>query len=296
MNARRCTTRSSFRSFSASNSNLAEPVLDGREHKRRHRRIGEVLGRHLSGIGQEHVQPDGALQIVCLPENVRLQRLEDGHVERVMGTRRVERHLQQPPFERVVIVSKRYLFASLGDVHELVVEQVTDVRVELPEGGVLQGSQTSLIVGSIGSSRSARRSQIMVSSCAFAREVFDAGPVAIDALWRRARTHRSRRRWPFRRSHLPSDLVFQVPDCVGPPKLMMQPSPSAGETMADLASVRAEIDRACKLVDLQRRDILALRRAGVSIADAELVLARQLAYLDGLIGERNRLMARSQAR
>ncbi|HEU0149698.1 MAG TPA: hypothetical protein VFR21_22810 [Bradyrhizobium sp.] len=66
--------------------------------------------------------------------------------------------------------------------------------------------------------------------------------------------------------------------------------------MADLASVRAEIDRACKLVDLQRRDILALRRAGVSIADAELVLARQLAYLDGLIGERNRLMARSQAR
>jgi hypothetical protein len=61
--------------------------------------------------------------------------------------------------------------------------------------------------------------------------------------------------------------------------------------MADLASVRAKIDRARKLVDRQRRDILALRRAGISMADAELVLARQLARLDDLIGERNRLMA-----
>jgi hypothetical protein len=61
--------------------------------------------------------------------------------------------------------------------------------------------------------------------------------------------------------------------------------------MADLASARAEIDRARKLVDRRRRDILALRRAGISMADAELVLARQLARLDDLIGERNRLMA-----
>jgi hypothetical protein len=61
--------------------------------------------------------------------------------------------------------------------------------------------------------------------------------------------------------------------------------------MADLASVRAEIDHARKLVDRQRRDILALRRAGMSTADAEIVLARQLARLEGLIGERNRLMA-----
>jgi hypothetical protein len=61
--------------------------------------------------------------------------------------------------------------------------------------------------------------------------------------------------------------------------------------MADLASVRAEIDRARKLVDRQRRDIIALRRASISAADAELVLARQLARLDGLIGDRNRLMA-----
>jgi len=35
----------------------------------------------------------------------------------------------------------------------------------------------------------------------------------------------------------------------------------------------------------------ALRRAGVSVADAELVLARQLVRLDDLIGERNRLTA-----
>jgi hypothetical protein len=61
--------------------------------------------------------------------------------------------------------------------------------------------------------------------------------------------------------------------------------------MADLASVRAEIERARKLVDRQRRDILALQRRGIATADAELVLVRQLARLDDLIGERNRLTA-----
>lgn len=61
--------------------------------------------------------------------------------------------------------------------------------------------------------------------------------------------------------------------------------------MGDLASVRAEIDRARKLVDRQRWDITKLRWAGRSTADAEQVLARQLARLDGLIGERNRLTA-----
>jgi hypothetical protein len=61
--------------------------------------------------------------------------------------------------------------------------------------------------------------------------------------------------------------------------------------MADLASVRAEIVRVRKLVERQRREIVALRRACVSAADAELVLSRQLARLDVLIGERNRLMA-----
>jgi hypothetical protein len=71
---------------------------------------------------------------------------------------------------------------------------------------------------------------------------------------------------------------------------------SEGETMTELASVRAEIDRARKLVDRQRRDILALRRADIATADAELVLSRQLARLDGLIGERNRLMAAQPSR
>jgi hypothetical protein len=61
--------------------------------------------------------------------------------------------------------------------------------------------------------------------------------------------------------------------------------------MADLASVRAEIDRARKLVDRQRRDILALRRGGISMADAKVVLSLQLARLDGLIDERNCLTA-----
>jgi hypothetical protein len=62
-------------------------------------------------------------------------------------------------------------------------------------------------------------------------------------------------------------------------------------TMADLASVRAEIDCTRKLVDRQRRNILTLQRSGIATADAELILARQLARLDGLIDERNRLMA-----
>ncbi|MBV8820793.1 MAG: hypothetical protein JO022_20700 [Acidobacteriaceae bacterium] len=61
--------------------------------------------------------------------------------------------------------------------------------------------------------------------------------------------------------------------------------------MADIAPVRAEIDRTRKLVDRQRRDILTLQLSGISTADAECVLARQLARLDDLIGERNRLTA-----
>jgi len=44
-------------------------------------------------------------------------------------------------------------------------------------------------------------------------------------------------------------------------------------------------------VERQRRDIVAFQRAGISTVDAKLVLARQLARVDALIGERNRLMA-----
>ena len=57
---------------------------------------------------------------------------------------------------------------------------------------------------------------------------------------------------------------------------MTHPTISEGETMADLASVRAEIDRARKLVDRQRRDIIALQRSGIHTADAKLVLAGSL--------------------
>jgi hypothetical protein len=57
---------------------------------------------------------------------------------------------------------------------------------------------------------------------------------------------------------------------------MTHPTIPEGETMADLASVRAEIDRARKLVDRQRRDIIALQRSGIHTADAELVLAGSL--------------------
>jgi hypothetical protein len=59
--------------------------------------------------------------------------------------------------------------------------------------------------------------------------------------------------------------------------------------MPDIASVRPQIDRACKLVDGQRREIIALQRAAIGTADAELVLSRQLARINDLIGQRNRL-------
>jgi hypothetical protein len=66
--------------------------------------------------------------------------------------------------------------------------------------------------------------------------------------------------------------------------------------MPDIDTIRAEIERERKLVDRQRRDIITLKRAGRSTADLELVLSRQLARLDSLIGERNRLMAAQPSR
>jgi len=50
--------------------------------------------------------------------------------------------------------------------------------------------------------------------------------------------------------------------------------------MADLASVRAEIACARKLVNWQRQDILTLTGRDIPTADAERVLAQQLARLD----------------
>jgi hypothetical protein len=50
--------------------------------------------------------------------------------------------------------------------------------------------------------------------------------------------------------------------------------------MSDIDTIRAEIERERKLVDRQRRDILTLKQAGRSTADAELILVRQLARLE----------------
>jgi hypothetical protein len=61
--------------------------------------------------------------------------------------------------------------------------------------------------------------------------------------------------------------------------------------MPDIDAIRAEIERGRKLVDRQRRDIFTLKQAGRPTADAELVLSRQVARLDDLVGERNRLKA-----
>jgi hypothetical protein len=61
--------------------------------------------------------------------------------------------------------------------------------------------------------------------------------------------------------------------------------------MPDIDTIRAEIEHKRKLVDRQRRNIRLIRVAGRPAADAELMLALQLARLDGLIGERNRLKA-----
>jgi hypothetical protein len=53
--------------------------------------------------------------------------------------------------------------------------------------------------------------------------------------------------------------------------------------------VRAEIDRMRVQVGRQRKDILQLRRAGISTASAELLLQRMLAKIDSLCAERDRL-------
>ncbi|BBZ94301.1 hypothetical protein BRDID11004_47960 [Bradyrhizobium diazoefficiens] len=59
--------------------------------------------------------------------------------------------------------------------------------------------------------------------------------------------------------------------------------------MADITRINGEIEHARRLVARSRQNIHALNRADVATADAELVLSRQLAHLETLIGERNRL-------
>ncbi|WP_316159674.1 hypothetical protein [Bradyrhizobium sp. SZCCHNRI3042] len=59
--------------------------------------------------------------------------------------------------------------------------------------------------------------------------------------------------------------------------------------MANIDRVNGEIEHARRLVARSRQTIYALKRDDIATADAELVLSRQLAHLETLIGERNRL-------
>ena len=59
--------------------------------------------------------------------------------------------------------------------------------------------------------------------------------------------------------------------------------------MPDIAFVRGEIERLRVQVSRQRRDILELRRAGISTVAAEMLLQRMLDNIDTLCVERDRL-------
>lgn len=59
--------------------------------------------------------------------------------------------------------------------------------------------------------------------------------------------------------------------------------------MPDIDHIRGEIERMRVQVGRQRKEILALQRAGISTASAELLLARMLSKIDDLCAERDRL-------
>jgi hypothetical protein len=59
--------------------------------------------------------------------------------------------------------------------------------------------------------------------------------------------------------------------------------------MPDLDDIRGEIERMRVQVGRQRKEILALQRAGIPTASAELLLARKLAKIDDLCARRDRL-------
>jgi predicted transcriptional regulator len=56
-----------------------------------------------------------------------------------------------------------------------------------------------------------------------------------------------------------------------------------------LEHIRGEIERMRVQVSRQRKEILQLQRAGISIASAELLLARMHTNIDALCAERERL-------
>jgi hypothetical protein len=64
--------------------------------------------------------------------------------------------------------------------------------------------------------------------------------------------------------------------------------------MADIDFIRAEIERRRAQVGRQRREILALQRAGIPTTSAEALLERMLDKIDELCAERDRLKAGPQ--
>jgi hypothetical protein len=65
----------------------------------------------------------------------------------------------------------------------------------------------------------------------------------------------------------------------------------AERKMPQLALTRAEIERMRIQVGRQRREMLQLQRAGISIASAKALLQRMLDKIDGLCAEGDRLKA-----
>lgn len=66
--------------------------------------------------------------------------------------------------------------------------------------------------------------------------------------------------------------------------------------MPDIDFIRAEIERRRAQVGRQRREILALQKAGVSTGSAEALLERMLDKVDELCAERDRLKAATPIR
>jgi hypothetical protein len=58
--------------------------------------------------------------------------------------------------------------------------------------------------------------------------------------------------------------------------------------MPDLSYLRAEIERMRQQINRQRKEILALRRAGISILPAEALLARMQSTVDNLCAQRDK--------
>ena len=66
--------------------------------------------------------------------------------------------------------------------------------------------------------------------------------------------------------------------------------------MPDIDFIRAEIERRRAQVGRQRREILALQKAGIATASAEALLERMLNGIDELSSERDRLKAATSSR